>query len=344
MLVPLAGITARFAVGGTFVEKHVVRSYATCRDFVSGGPGCAAAAASLLPNDVADHGCALHALVRTLRAIVEERDDGHLTDDEAKAGLDFWREWFAAGCWEEIDDPIAPAARYTILSNDVPPELFLELIGALEQDLAHVRYQTMQELAGYCYRSASTSAVAMCYVMAIEERDAQARAAELGVAVQLTAILRDVGHDIGRNRLYLPVEDMARHRVSEAHLRAKVLTRGYRRLMDEMVRAAEAYYDAAFAGLDAFPRKCRRGIRVGANLHRDTLRGVRRNGYDNLTLRAGASAPRLALRAAKEWVGRASDRRTGIPDGLPDGLALIAGAGRPSLTVVPAAGQGSAAS
>ncbi|HEX6030040.1 MAG TPA: hypothetical protein VFY90_01335, partial [Tepidiformaceae bacterium] len=88
------------------MEKHVLQSYATCRDFLRAGPASAAAAASLLPHDIADYGCALHALTRTLRGIVEERDEGRLTDDEAKAGLDFWREWFAGGCWEEIDDPI----------------------------------------------------------------------------------------------------------------------------------------------------------------------------------------------------------------------------------------------
>lgn len=316
------------------MNSDLQASYSACRELAGGAPDGIGVGISLLPNEQRDHAAALYALYRTLQGLVDESDAGRISAEQAREGLSFWRTWFEGGCWEELDDPLAPAGRYTILANDVPAEIFLELIEALEVDLARTRYQSTQEVIRHCAKRGSCLAVAMCYVFGVEDPVAHARATELAVAIQLTNVIRDVGDDVSRDRVRLPLMEMGRHRVSEAHLKAHVLTRGYRKLMEELSGVAEAYYDAGLAELSHIPSEGRRAVRVGAAVHREVLAAVRRNGYDNFTRRAAASPPRNALMLMRDLRQKAHRTARAIPEGLPDGAALLGAAVRPNLTLL----------
>jgi phytoene synthase len=265
-------------------------------------------------------------MVRTLRDIVEESDAGRISQGEASAGLAFWRQWFADGCWDDVEDPIAEAVRYTVLANEIPDDLFIRHIGSLEDDLAQKRYREPAELVEYCYASSSTSWLAMSYALWPEEAERRARAAEIGVAARLTEIVTGVGADLAAGRLYLPVAQMERHRVKDAHLRARVITKGYARLMEELTEVTEAYFDSGLAGAGSWPAGSRRGLAVVAAVHRDRLRLLRKNRYDNLTMAADVGFVRRRALATRAIVHPAA-RAGAVPEGLPDGHVLIARAG-----------------
>lgn len=301
-------------------------SYGVCREVASGRPVSLTEWARWLPRESRRDCYAISAITRTLRDIVEESDAGRIALDEARAALDFWRQWFAGGCWEDVDDPIAEAVRYTVLANEIPEELFLRQIGALEDDLAEKRYRAAADLVEYCYASSSTAWLAMSHVLWADDAERRARAAEIGVAVRLTEIVTGVGADLAAGRVYLPGEQLERHRVRDAHLRAKVITKGYARLIEDLAAATEAYFDSGLAGAGSWPAGSRRGLAVVASAHRDRLRVLRKNNYDNLTTVNDAGFLRRRAVAARAILQR-PPMGGSVPEGLPDGHVLISRSG-----------------
>jgi phytoene synthase len=261
-------------------------------------------------------------MIRSLRGIVDEADTGSIADAEARAGLEFWRQWFADGSWDDVDDPIAEAVRYTVLRNEIPEDLFIRYIDSLKADLAQERYREVGDVVEYCYASSSTAWLAMSHVLWPEDAERRARAAEVGVAIRLTEILTEVGQDLAAGRVYLPVSQMERYRVKHAHLRAKVITKGYSKLVEELAEVAEAYFDSGLSSAGGWPAGSRRGLAVIAAVHRDQLRQLRKNHYDNVTVVSDVGPMRrraLATRAVLHPVTRAG----AVPEGLPDGHSLI---------------------
>lgn len=297
-------------------------SYDVCREIARRNPVALAQWTSWLPRESQRDCHAISAMLRSLRGIVDEADSGAISPAEARAGLDFWRQWFADGSWDDVDDPIAEAVRYTVLRNEVPGELFARHIDSLNADLAQRRYQGADELVEYCYASSSTGWLAMSHVLWPEDVERRARAAEIGVAIRLTEILAGVGQDLAVGRVYLPGSAMERYRVRDAHLRAKVITKGYSKLVEELAEVAEAYFDSGLATAGAWPVGSRRGLAVIAAVHRDQLRVLRKHQYDNVTAAADVGRVRrraVATRAVLHPVAKSG----GVPEGLPDGHVLI---------------------
>jgi phytoene synthase len=136
----------------------------------------------------------------------------------------------------------------------------------------------------------------------IRDRWVLDRAFALGHAMQLTNILRDVGEDLERGRLYLPEYLMAKHGVDREFLEAKAqsgfpASSGYRRLLEELMEAAETDYDRAFEAIPFLPRFFQGPVAVAANVYRGIHMEIRRNGFDNLSLRASTSLPRKMVLA-----------------------------------------------
>jgi phytoene synthase len=153
------------------------------------------------------------------------------------------------------------------------------------------------------------------------------QAERMGHAMQLSNILRDVGEDWSRGRLYLPLEVMRRHGVTEADLEAMYLgaplSHGYRSLVAELLDQAESDYAAALEGVPALPPELRRSVAVAAHVYRGIHREIRRNGYDNLRRRAFTSpVAKAALATRALWeLTRASHRRVGAAGQIPSLLS-----------------------
>jgi phytoene synthase len=184
---------------------------------------------------------------------------------------------------------------------NLPRQQFAELIDGVEMDLDHARYATFAALEEYCRRVAS--AVGLICVEIFGYRDPAARhyAVSLGIALQLTNIIRDVATDLRMGRIYLPAEDLARFQVSDADLEAGRVTPAIRTLLRFECDRARSYYRRAAAEL---PRRDERSLvaaEIMGAIYFEILRRIERAGYDVFTTRIRVPRPYRAILALRLW-------------------------------------------
>src|SRR5215207_10068544 len=169
-------------------------------------------ASGLLPEEKRSAVRALYAFCRTVDDIVDES-----LDSERDSQLDYWRGMVENASFEN-NDLIAAAWADTLARYHIPRHYALQLIDGVARDLSQSRYQTFDELATYCYGVASTVGLMSMYVVGFQTNEAIPYAIKLGVALQMTNILRDVGEDYQNGRLYLPRQEMAFYGIREDDL------------------------------------------------------------------------------------------------------------------------------
>jgi 15-cis-phytoene synthase len=186
-------------------------------------------------------------------------------------------------------------------SAEVPFALAEELAAGMRMDLERTRYASLDELRTYTYRVASVVGLWVSRLFGVRDPAVLERAVRMGHAMQLTNILRDVGEDWRRGRLYLPADWLARFGVDEEMIEG--LTRGtrpvtaeYRKLVEALLVVAETDYAAGFDAIPALPAALQRPVAVAAYVYRGIHRGIRRAGHDNLRRRAFSTTP------AKLWL------------------------------------------
>jgi len=201
-----------------------------------------------------------------------------------------------------LDEVMGETAR-----RGVPALYAEELIRGVAMDLEPADYPDMLALRGYSYRVASVVGLWLTELFGTHAPVVLRRAEALGHAMQLTNILRDVGEDLERGRLYLPLDRMAAHGVDRAALDAATrgggLPKGWTALMEELLAHAEADYDLAFEAIPALPVFFQRPVAVAARVYGGIHDEIRKNGYDSLTRRAWTRFPtklRLGGRALLE--------------------------------------------
>lgn len=153
----------------------------------------------------------------------------------------------------ELKSAIQGHSKYPFLNKliqvarkfSIPFELFFELISGVELDLKKNRYATFTELYDYCYKVASTVGLMCIRIMGKRSEPAQAYAVHLGIAMQLTNIVRDVASDYQRNRIYLPTEDMSAFGISEINFNDRSNQDAFRDLIGDQCRRAREYYASA---------------------------------------------------------------------------------------------------
>ncbi|HET7273796.1 MAG TPA: squalene/phytoene synthase family protein [Longimicrobiaceae bacterium] len=213
---------------------------------------------------------------------------------------------------------------------DIPFEYASSLADGMRMDLGGERYATMAELRHYTYRVASVVGLWLTRLFGISDPLLLERAERMGHAMQLTNILRDVGEDWRRNRLYLPSELLSAHGVSEEGLARMCagapLQTGYCELVEEMLQLAEEDYRVAFAALADLPPGFARPVAVAAHVYRGIHREIRRRGYDNLRGRAHTAPVAKGLLAVRAlWdLKRASEKNAStvpVPAGFPQGIS-----------------------
>ena len=199
----------------------------------------------------------------------------------------------------------------------VPFAYAAELGEGMRMDLRRETYPTAAALRLYTYRVASVVGLWLTELFDVHDAATLQRAAALGHAMQLTNILRDVGEDGRAGRIYLPAELMARHGVTAGALAEMrdgggAISPGYSSLVEELMRDAEADYALAFGAIPRLPLFAQRPVAVAAHVYRGIHGAIRRNGYDNLRLRARTTAPEKAVLAARAlWQLRATRRAAG---------------------------------
>ncbi len=192
----------------------------------------------------------------------------------------------------------------------IPRVHFEEIIAGVEMDLSRTRYQTFEELRPYCYRVASALGLICIEIFGYRNPSAKIYAENLGLALQLTNILRDVREDAARGRIYLPLEDLARFNVTENEILGGVYSSNFVSLMDFEARRAQELYAAAQIALAAEDRSTLLTAEAMRLIYGALLERIIKSNYRVLDRRHRLSAPHKLYLVGRAWAeGRLSSRR-----------------------------------
>jgi len=196
----------------------------------------------------------------------------------------------ALDAWEaELDAPTHPVAvafAAARVEYDIPDQAARDLMAGVRMDLAPEPYATWVDLERYCYRVAGTVGLISAPVLGCVDRAKLANAVDLGIAMQLTNILRDVGEDARMGRLYLPLEDLAAFDVDPAATLAGRPSGRFPELMQFEIARARAYYDSAREGIPALAPAGQLTTLASAHLYAKILNRIEENGYEVFRTRA----------------------------------------------------------
>jgi phytoene synthase len=263
--------------------------------------------ARLLPNGKRQGIMALYAFCRLSDDLVD-RADRPAAQDPAQARRDAAQaleSWAALNhtLRTDHDDAVVAAWADTRLRCSIPRQLADDLISGVRMDLTVDRYDTWDDLWVYCYRVASTVGLMSMYVTGADTLHAVPYAVQLGVALQLTNILRDVGEDARAGRVYLPREDMERFGYTQDMLDAGAVNKEFIALMQFEIGRAHALYEAAMPGIAMLPRDSRVAVGAAAALYRRILDKIGRADYDVFRHRAHLSLGEKLKALPEVWWG-----------------------------------------
>jgi len=249
----------------------------------------------LFPPEVRPHVHALYAFMRYADEIVD--NPGATSLVEQLAALEaFEQETMAAVAGEAVPNPVLRAYANTVRERGIDPEDIAAFMKSMKMDTHVFRYQTYEDLAIYTYGSAAVVGLMMCRTIGVADERADVHAETLGVAMQLTNFLRDIGEDWRRGRVYLPLEDLERFGFDEEELGVGVVDERFVELMRFEIGRTRRLYTLADDGMDYIPRGCRFPVIVARELYAAILDRIEAQGYDVFARRAQTS------RAEKLWV------------------------------------------
>ena len=248
--------------------------------------------------------------VEQRRAIVALWDFCRVVDDavdESGSGgreqVRFWREELAR-CYDRRrpETPQGQRLQPFIARFDLPRQAFEDVIDGIAMDLDISRYETFDDLFEYCRRVASAVGLLCLRIFGCRGRTADDYALNLGVALQLTNILRDVKDDLARGRIYLPREDLVAHGCTEADLAQPTANAAVRAVVAFECRRARAFYDRAVALRPEEDRPRLVAAEIMRAVYFETLRRIERRDYDVLSSRVRVARPMQALIALRQWL------------------------------------------
>lgn len=220
------------------MNAELAASYADCRRVARRSGSSFYYSFLLLSKRKRQAMCALYAFLRRTDDLV----DGESQIDGKREALANWRASLLAALKGRFDDPLLPALADVAHSYTIPAEYLTAAIDGAEMDLARVRYETYEQLERYCELVASMVGLACLRIWGCHEPDAEGPARSCGLAFQMTNILRDLGEDAARGRVYLPQEDLDRFGYTVDDLRAGVRDERFRRLMRFEIDRNERLY------------------------------------------------------------------------------------------------------
>ncbi len=218
---------------------------------------------------------ALYAFCREVDDVVDEVSDPAV----ARMKLAWWRNEIAAVFAGKPQHPVAVALGEIVGMYALPREHFDAIIDGMAMDLDQNRYQDFATLERYCHRVAGVVGLLSAEIFGYQDPATRTYARELGIAFQLTNIIRDVGEDAQRGRIYLAQDELRRFGVSNMDIIGRKLTPAFTSLMAFQVERARAYYASAFAALPAGDRRAQRPGLMMAAVYRALLAEIERDGF-----------------------------------------------------------------
>ncbi|MGD0154705.1 MAG: phytoene/squalene synthase family protein [Terracidiphilus sp.] len=272
----------------------LARAYAACRKIARRQAKNFYFAFLALPGERRNAICAIYAFMRQADDLA---DDESVPREERRRRLDAWlAAWHQAARSAPTRDPVFIAVRHATRRFEIPLRLLDELVAGVTLDLNHAgtgtteTYATFADLYRYCYLVASVVGLVCIRIFGYRDLRAEKLAEEVGVAFQLTNILRDVPEDAARNRVYLPLNDLARHGISlDALLDRRhdtPPTKNERELFAAIARLADRYYHATQSLYPLIDPVSRPALWVLVSIYHSLLNRIVRANFDVFTRRA----------------------------------------------------------
>jgi len=211
------------------------------------------------------------------RVIDDIADSAQFDAAQKQIRLAAWREMLRAAC---ADEPLlAREMRSLIDKYSLPIDILEEIIAGVEMDLSISRYATFEDLRVYCYRVASAVGLISIEIFGYRNARCKEYALELGLALQMTNIIRDVGKDLRSGRIYLPQEDLARFGYSEMQLQDRQYNERFVRLMEFEAARAREFFSRAAAALPSEDRRAMVPAEIMSSIYRGLLRRMQRDQF-----------------------------------------------------------------
>jgi len=241
----------------------------------------------------------LYAFCREVDDVVDECTDPGI----ARIKLGWWRDEIARSYAGAAQHPVGKALEWAVAQFKLPQQPFLDIIAGMEMDLDYNAYRTFQELSLYCYRAAAAVGLLSAEIFGYEDPATLKYAHDLGMAFQLTNILRDVGEDARRGRVYIPEEDMANAGVRREDILEERASEAMIRLMQQQAARAHQYYAQAFGHLPEVDRYRQRSGIIMAAVYQALLREIEAGGFQVFGARVRLGPAR------KVWIAWQTARR-----------------------------------
>lgn len=245
---------------------------------------------------------AIYAAYAFCRHCDDSVDEGTSTDAKVKALADLQSDLDGTYSGQAVT-PVYVALADVAQNYDIPQDYFREVILGVESDLVKDRFQNFEELREYCYRVASVVGLICLQIFGYEDDDAREYAVDLGLAMQLTNIIRDVREDFEMGRVYLPQDEMARFGYSEDDLKNGVRNQAFQDLMKFQADRAREYFEKGFKLLPYLSRRSRACPAVLGALYSKVLDRIEESDYDVLETRVSLSKAEKIGVTAKTWLG-----------------------------------------
>ncbi len=275
-------------------DTRLRRAYEICERVIRQHSRSFYLASMLLPAPKRKAVRALYALCRVADDIVD------MPRGDPEAELTRWRRIIHADPPPD-DEPVALAWADTRIRYRIPATYVEQLLDALSQDLRQTRYETFAELAAYCYGVASTVGLMSMHIIGFSDSEIIPYAIRLGVALQLTNILRDVGEDWKRQRLYLPQEELRAFRLTEDDIAIGRVDGRWRDFMRFQIARVRRLYAEALPGVMGLNPDGRLAIAAAAELYRGILEDIEAHDYDVFRRRAHLSLGAMLTRLPRIW-------------------------------------------
>ncbi|NML27570.1 presqualene diphosphate synthase HpnD [Zoogloea dura] len=240
---------------------------------------------------------ALYAFCREVDDVVDECHDMQI----AQTKLDWWRNEVRQIVDGNPSHPVGLALKDVSTRFSLPREQLLEIIDGMQMDLQQTRYLDWKALHLYCYRVASVVGLLSAEIFGYTNRQTLKYAHDLGLAFQLTNIIRDVGEDARRGRIYLPIDELQKFNVPARQILDGKYDDNFRQLMAFQASRARQLYDQAFAQLPAEDRKAQRPGLIMAAIYRTLLDEIEADGFQVLDRRTSLTPLRKIWIAGRTW-------------------------------------------
>ncbi len=301
----MIGMSRRELDAAGITDPALRAAYEACRALHARHGRTYYLATRLLPPEKRPFVHALYGFARYADEIVDDMDSD-LTPQQRADHLGHWGDRVLADLARgRSDDPIAMAMVDTTVRFEIPPVDFADFLASMRMDLTVTEYATFADLSRYVHGSAAVIGRQMVHVLGTTDpsdvKEALDRADDLGFAFQLANFVRDVGEDLQRGRVYLPLDELARYSIDRADLARGTVTPQLRAALDFQVRRVRALQSRADPGIALLRPEAQPCIRAASELYCAIVDEVEANGYDVFTRRARVGRRRRLRVAGLAW-------------------------------------------